>query len=583
MDYNNYKREKFYEIKEEVLTKVHSLYFDKKYKQATEIATRFIEEKYYFKSIRTDDRKEIWYYSDGIYSPDGISIIKEELRDLFQDNFSREQINNVIDKIEADTFIDADDFYGQQNKNVYLIPVQNGILNIKTKKLEEFTPNYYFFNKLPMGYYPLAECPEIIKFITQITTKNKEKQQDAIDTIQEMFGFCLLKKYKYSKAFMLEGKKGSNGKSVLCGLLKKFLNEKNVSSINITALDKIDGFALAGLHNKLVNISAELNKEALDNKGHFKQLTGGEDIITANRKNKIHIQFVNYAKMIFTANELPIPKNADEGFWRRWVRIEFPNKYLSKKEFNYLTEEEKEECFFKDENLIEKITTDDELNGLLIWALKGLDQLSINGDFSLQKSIKQNKLEWERKTNSILCFVQDMVKEDFDSYITKEELRREYSIYCKSHNIRPMGDKAIKYCLENEMFAEDTQIRIKDERGYEIDKPRIWKGVSFINKKSPVTGVTPVTPNFTPYATATDLPANLKHPVTPVTPVTEEEEIVIKPNTSILNSILPNEKYSFTTLLELFNLSQKELEKQLKQHLTVGDLMIVDGKYMLVE
>jgi len=53
---------------------------------------------------------------------------------------------NVINKIEADTYIDQDDFFEQQNKHPYIIPVKNGLLNLK-QKIKSFQQKYCFLQQ----------------------------------------------------------------------------------------------------------------------------------------------------------------------------------------------------------------------------------------------------------------------------------------------------------------------------------------------------------------------------------------------------------------------------------------------------
>jgi len=87
----------------------------------------------------------------------------------------------------------------------YELPVQNGILCLKTLSLKQFTPDKYFFNKLPIVYDPDAKCPKINKFLTEITVNNT-------NLLYEIFGFSLVKKMFLETTFMFVGD-GSNGKA----------------------------------------------------------------------------------------------------------------------------------------------------------------------------------------------------------------------------------------------------------------------------------------------------------------------------------------------------------------------------------
>jgi Predicted ATPase len=84
------------------------------------------------------------------------------------------------------------------------------------------------------------------------------------------------------------------------------------------------------LRGKLANIFADLPSDALRNTG--KVLTGN-DRITADRKHRDPIRFTNYAKLIFSCNQLPKVYDMTLAFWRRWLVIQFPNIFPPNEEF----------------------------------------------------------------------------------------------------------------------------------------------------------------------------------------------------------------------------------------------------------
>jgi len=121
----------------------------------------------------------------------------------------------------------------------------------------------------------------------------------------------------------------------------------------------------------------------------FKTLTG-RDLIAAPRKYLTRVKFVNFAKMVFACNKLPRTKDTSTAFWNRWILFEFPYTFLSEKEINSLTEEEEKNVRLRDVNIIEKLSSPDELSGLLNRALDGLARLFANKDFRILKD-KRNQ------------------------------------------------------------------------------------------------------------------------------------------------------------------------------------------------
>jgi putative DNA primase/helicase len=243
---------------------------------------------------------------------------------------------------------------------------------------------------------------------------------------------------------------GRNGKGKSLNLIETFLGAENTSNVALQKLEE-NNFALSNLVNRLANIGGDIDKRSLVKTNCFKSLTG-RDWMTADRKFKDFINFKNYAKMIFSANELPITYDLTEAFSNRWIIIDFPYQFVEKKVYD--AAKDKKNLKIMDTHIIDKLTSKQELNGLLIWAFEGLQRLLKNGAFSYSKSNEEVSLIWQRRSNSFNAFIKDVLLEDFDSKISKEELRYVYSLYCRTHKISSVGDKLIKRALEEKGVSE---------------------------------------------------------------------------------------------------------------------------------
>jgi P4 family phage/plasmid primase-like protien len=144
-------------------------------------------------------------------------------------------------------------------------------------------------------------------------------------TLLELVGYTTTAfDYPLHKAFMLLGK-GSNGKSTFLKMLRDILGRHNIASIQLQAFASLDyRFLWSTLVGKLVNIFADLPKHPMKDTGVFKVLTG-DDELTFDRKNREPRSYTNYAKLIFSANELPKTIDLTHAFFRRWIIIDFPN------------------------------------------------------------------------------------------------------------------------------------------------------------------------------------------------------------------------------------------------------------------
>lgn len=451
----NQKREWMKDLRNECW----GLILERKEDHCSERLVEAIEYKNKIYTTRDDIKPEVWIYNNGIYEPNGEAVIKEFVREILLHVCTPQRVNKVIFKIMSDTMINTNEFFS----TMYLdeICVENGILNLKTRKLSSFTPEKIFFNKIPVVFDVSCKCPSIDKFFGDVLKDESDKK-----VLYELAGFCLHKEYFAEKAFMFVGS-GRNGKGKTLGLLKKFLGIENSCSITLNEMTS-GSTSLCELHNRLVCLAGDLDNSSLKSTGFFKMLTG-RDTIQVKRKYLRDLIFVNYAKIIFACNELPRVYDMSLGFWSRWVLLEFPYEFLSEDEII----EKGVDKFrkIKDDGILEKITTPEELSGLLNEALDGLDRLKKNKDFSYSRGTASVKDFWIRASDSFRAFCMDMIKEDFEQHISKKNLRKGFNQYCKKYGVRGCSDKNIKAVLED-MFGV-VEMQCGDFR------ERVWEGIRF--------------------------------------------------------------------------------------------------------
>lgn len=446
----------------EIKLDVQNLIINNKRGEASEILVDKIKKDNKFYTIRDDDREEVWAYQNGIYIPNGLTLITEKIREIMGENITSQLKNQVILKIETDTYINQKEFFDQNIKEE--IVVNNGILNLETQELTPYTDKKIFFTKIPHKYDPEKECHTIIKFLKEIL-----KYEEDIHVIQELFGYLLWKEYNIERAIMLIGS-GRNGKSKAMDLMKRFIGPENCSSVKLQNLEG-DNFNSSNLHKKLANLCGDIDDKSLKYTGSFKELTG-RDLITANRKFKTSIHFENYAKLVFSANQLPKTRDLSDAFFMRWIVLEFPYTFVKQEEFD------QSDSFYvklRDPDIINKISNPEEMSGLLNWSLIGLKRLQDRKDFSYNKSTEEVRNMWIRKSDSFKAFVMDKIKEGFGLQIEKSELQHHYHNYCIEYDLKPVGDKSIRYTLTTEHGAYDKQIMVDG------DRVRVWIGIELKN------------------------------------------------------------------------------------------------------
>lgn len=375
-----------------------------------------------FRFVTMKDNEDAYVYQDGVYQLGAEVVIKAEARKRLTDELSREGfINETVAHITETTYAERKKF-----DNPYtLIAVENGLLDVLTGELQPHTPDKMTTTKLPVPYNKDATCPKIMKFLSEI------HHEADIPIIQEIVGYCLLKRYPFGTAFMFLGP-GENGKSTELNLIEALVGEDNVANPSLQDL-LYNRFAKAELYGKLVNIHADIPSTKLEKTGVFKMLTGW-DTIYMERKNRDPFYGKNYAKLIYSANELPETTDLTLAFFRRWILIRFPNSFP-------------EGDPNTDSDIIDKLTTPEELSGFLNWALEGLHRLLKQSHFTRTKTRKEVEDEWIMKTDSLRAFTNELVEVKPGTFTTKAQFYERYKKFCSDYDLMAVTMSAIGHRL----------------------------------------------------------------------------------------------------------------------------------------
>lgn len=422
----------------------------KQTKKAYYLVAKYFLSQYHMIAFVTNG--DIHMYKDGIYVSGGKELIEKEIEKVLTNQLSNNFVNEVLGHIRRTTFI------GKENalEPVWKICLENNILDLKDLVVLPHSPEFYFFSKMPVKYNPDADCLLFKEFLKQILREQKD-----VDTIQELFGYCLLKDYPIQKLIILLGE-GANGKSTLLNVLRKFLGIHNCSAVPLQQLTA-DKFAGANLFSKMANICSDMSAQELKDITIFKLATG-EDTMSAEKKFKDKFSFRNYAKMIFAANRLPLSAEESDAFFRRLLIIRFLFQFLGKR---------------ADKNLTAKLTTDGELSGILNFAIAGLKRLLEKGEFSSSVSLQETKTDYIRTASPAAAFVMDELVSDSNSYIQKADLYSKFVNYCMRNKLPTLT--AISFNRELQKRINVIEFKPLLESDGEKIRPNCWKGIKYRN------------------------------------------------------------------------------------------------------
>ena len=259
-------------------------------------------------SARTDCN--IYVYKKGVYICYGREVLAGAVK-----SFIEAFDVNLLDVTAIDRTISllckSENFVSIKalNKDMRYINLQNGLYNIKTRKLEPHSPSVYSTIQLPIEYDPSKTAsPLFDAYLDNLCDGVEYKKQFLL----EYMGACLsnVPGKKFKKSLFMFGE-GDTGKSIIKSLTEMLLGEGNYMGIDLRQLEarfgsgSIFGKRLVGSADVSFMIIAELNV--------FKQATGG-DSIQGEHKCKDKFEFSYDGLFWFCMNRLP-KFGGDDGEW----------------------------------------------------------------------------------------------------------------------------------------------------------------------------------------------------------------------------------------------------------------------------
>lgn len=182
----------------------------------------------------------------------------------------------------------------------------------------------------------------------------------------------------------------------------------------------------------------ETNFERMKNTSRLKELTG-KDLVSIEYKNKNPFDAINYAKIVIATNSLPESHDKTDGFYRRWVIIDFKNR------------------FSEERDILSEIP-DQEYNNLSRKCIRVLRELLQRRTFTNEGTIEQRKERYEERSNPLTTFLKQY-EVDVDNKIPASDFYDDFSVYLRNNGLR-----ALTYSVVRGMMKD---------AGYEYERHRI--------------------------------------------------------------------------------------------------------------
>lgn len=202
-----------------------------------------------------------------------------------------------------------------------LVPVQNGILDLKNKELLPFNPKYIITSKIATAYNPPKFIPKdregntFDDWLSSIACGDSE----LITLFWQIILEAINPNYTRNKFAILYGN-GNNGKGTFQRLLINLIGESNISALKPAQFS--DKFNLETLVGKVCNIGDEAPNDYLRNPSDLMSITSG-DTVLVNPKGRPAFEATFKLFNIFSGNYIPNGGNKTNGWYRRIMIVPF--------------------------------------------------------------------------------------------------------------------------------------------------------------------------------------------------------------------------------------------------------------------
>lgn len=202
---------------------------------------------YIFVRGTANEGSMIYVYSDGYYKYISENEFKGFIKSFIPYQLRKSKdINEIfIDLTTEMKFVD----YEELNADEDIINFEDGILNLKTWKLEPHDPKYLSTIQIPAKYKEVEVANATAYNFEKYMMKLCDEDADTYILLLECLGLVISNIYAYrtKKALFLVGE-GNTGKSQLKKIAEYLLGKQNVSSIDLKNLS--ERFGTSDLYQK---------------------------------------------------------------------------------------------------------------------------------------------------------------------------------------------------------------------------------------------------------------------------------------------------------------------------------------------
>lgn len=398
-----------------------------------------------------------YIYKDGVYKKDEDgNILRYLIKSMIiSEVISIHKINRVYGLILANHKLKVD--IDNINKHpAHWINFKNGMLDTITLEMKEHSPDYLSINQIPHEFHRdriIDDNSVVLEFINGII-----KDEDDREMLLEYIGYCMTVDTGMQKFLVVTGI-GGTGKSTIVRLVNNAIGKDNISSLSLQDLN--ERFNATNLFGKILNSCADIPSKAMEQVDVIKKITG-EDTIKGEYKGGAVFFFNSYAKLMFSANEIPISlDDKTNAYYRRFLIIR-----IDKRCHNI-------------PNLESRLRA--AIDDFIYLVVMAAHRMYNRGNIVESQNSKDNVMELYMASDTVTAFITDELEPMTGSLIERGRLFKEYGRYCEETERASLSVNGFYKNLRNKGYKE-----------HKTSKQRYFKGLAFkdtsfeeVNERTP--------------------------------------------------------------------------------------------------
>lgn len=333
----------------------------------------------------------------------------------------------------------------QLDRDMWLLGVENGILDLRTGQLVPAQQAHWITKKAAVVFDPNATSPTWLRFMEQI-----QPDPEVRNYLQRAVGYSLTGDVTEECLFFCHGD-GGNGKSTFFKPLMTMMGDyaaKPVAKLLMRRHGETHSTEMMDLVGARLAMCSEISSGAEFSEDVVKSLTSDE-VINARRIGKDSTPFKPTHKLFMCSNPKPRVHETDSGIWRRVKLIPFQASFLGVE---------------RDTHLGDKLSA--ELSGILNWAIEGCLAWQRDG-LQEPEAVKQATQEYREDEDALRDFINRRCTSGGE--VRHEEMYRAYAEWADASRLNALSP----HKLSRELTARGFR---HTRKGHFMEK--FWVGVS---------------------------------------------------------------------------------------------------------